>query len=215
MYKLYSAYGTMGLSAHIVLEALDVPYEIHFLDLEANEQKSSNYLKINPNGRVPALILQDGRIIYESSAILVTLADAHPEAGLAPRPEEAQRPEFLQWMFFLTNSLQATMMHALYPDRLVGDVSEDVLDAVRSGALQRVESYLKIIEAHLAKNGPYFLGNKTSVADIHLALTCRALCKTSVSPRNYPHIATFLNKIDALPYVRRACEQENIEGTLA
>ncbi|MDF7673782.1 glutathione S-transferase family protein [Acetobacteraceae bacterium ESL0709] len=215
MYKLYAAYGTMGLPAHITLEALNVPYEIKYLDLAAGEQKSPEYLKINPNGRVPALVLEDGQVIYESSAVLLTLADAHPEAGLSPRLNDPRRPIFLQWMFFLTNSLQDAMLNSHYPARLVGDVSEEVSGIVSKGAMRQAKHYLEIIEDYLAQHGPYFLGDKVSVADFHFSLCCRALRSSSVPPRSFPHIAGLLDKIDRLPYVQRALKQEHLEGPLA
>lgn len=215
MYKLYAAYGTMGLPVHITLEALKVPYEIKYLDLENNEQKSPEYLKINPNGRIPALVLQNGQVIYESSAILLTLADSHPEARLSPRLDDPQRPVFLQWMFFLTNSLQASMLNSKYPNRLVGDVSEEVLKAVSQGAACCVNRYLDIIDQYLAQNGPYFMGEQVSVADFHFTLCCRAIRDFARPPRSYPHIAKLLDKVDILPYVRTSCLQEHIEGPLA
>lgn len=216
MYKLYAAYGTMGLPVHITLEALKVPYEIKYLDLAAGEQKLPQYLKINPNGRIPALVLEDGQVIYESAAILLTLAESHPEAGLSPRLDDPKRPVFLQWMFFLTNSLQASMLNGLYTFRLLGeDAPQDVLEATSKGAMRQVEGYLKVVEDYLAQHGPYFLGDKVSVADFHFALCCRALKQSHLQPRTFPSIARLLDKLDTLPYVRKALEQEHLEGPLA
>jgi glutathione S-transferase len=72
------------------------------VDRAKNAQKSREYLKINPNGRIPALVDGD-LVLFEAAAIVLHLVDQHPKAGLAPKPGTPERARFYQWMTFLTN----------------------------------------------------------------------------------------------------------------
>src|SRR3954469_3199378 len=105
MIILYSSPSTASLVAHWLLIELDLPHEVRNLDLGAREQKSPEYLRLNPAGVVPTLVL-DGQVICEAAAILMHLADLHANASLAPTPGSAERAQYYQWMFFLANTLQ-------------------------------------------------------------------------------------------------------------
>jgi glutathione S-transferase len=84
MYQLDYFPSNANAARHMVLEELSEKYDLVFVDRTRNEQKSKEYLKINPNGRIPALV--DGELVlFEAVAIILYLVDKHPEAGLAPR----------------------------------------------------------------------------------------------------------------------------------
>ena len=85
------------------------------MDADENEQKSAAYLKINPHARVPILI-EDGRIMYESAAILLYLCETHPESGLMLPVGAPTRTHFLQWLFYLTNTVPEALMNWRHPD---------------------------------------------------------------------------------------------------
>src|SRR6201988_4904188 len=103
-----------------VLEELGLSYDLVLGDRAKNAQKSQDYLKINPNGRIPTLVDGD-LVLFEAAAIVLHLVDQHPEAGLAPKVGTPARAKFYQWMTFLTNSLQEELMIWQYPERLTGD----------------------------------------------------------------------------------------------
>ena len=97
--KLYWAPRTRSLRALWVLEEAGVPYERVRLDLSAGEQKSAEFRAINPMAKVPALT--DGTLaVAESGAICAYVAEAHPEAGLAPPVGDPARGRYLRWLFF-------------------------------------------------------------------------------------------------------------------
>jgi glutathione S-transferase len=190
------------------IEELGQPYELVLVDRAKNAQKSRDYLKINPNGRIPTLV--DGELVlFEAAAIVLHLVDKHPEAGLAPKVGTPERAKFYQWMTFLTNSLQEELMIWQYPDRLAG-TDAAAAEIVKRGAEKRAEAFLDVIEQHLKANGPLFLGQTLSAADFYLVMLARWARPMADPPRSRPSIATLLDKVSALPAVRRAYGREGV-----
>ena len=208
MYQLHYFPSNANAAPHMVLEELNQNYDLVLVDRAKNAQKSKDYLKINPNGRIPTLV--DGDLVMsEAAAIVLHLVDKHPEAGLAPKVGTPERAKFYQWMTFLTNSLQEELMIWQYPDRLTGtDVA--ATEVVRRGAEKRAGAYLDVIERHLKANGPLFLGETLSAADFYLVMLARWARPMANPPRSRPSIATLLDKVSALPAVRRAYKLEGV-----
>src|SRR6201988_49402 len=171
MYQLHYFPSNANAAPHMVLEELGQKYDLVLVDRASNAQKSKEYLKINPNGRIPTLV--DGKLVlFEAAAIVLHLVDQHPEAGLAPKVGTPERARFNQWMTFLTNSLQEELMIWQYPDRLAG-ADAGAAEVVKRGAENRAEAYLDVIERHLKANGPLFLGEKLCAADFYLVMLAR------------------------------------------
>jgi glutathione S-transferase len=208
MYQLHYFPSNANAAPHMVLEELGQDYELELVDRAGNAQKSRDYLKINPNGRIPTLVDGD-LVLFEASAIVLHLVDQHPEAGLAPKVGTPARAKFYQWMTFLTNSLQEELMIWQYPERLAG-TDAAASDIVRRGAEKRAEAYLDVIEQHLKANGPLFLGETLSAADFYLVMLARWARPMTNPPRSRPNIARLLDKVSVLPSVRRAYEREGV-----
>src|ERR1700757_1937027 len=192
----------------MVLEELGLSYDLVLVDRAKNAQKSNDYLKINPNGRIPTLVDGD-LVLFEAVAIVLHLVDQHPEAGLAPKVGTPERAKFYQWMTFLTNSLQEELMIWQYPDRLTGDDAA-ATEAVKRGAETRAGAYLDVIERHLKEHGPLFLGETLSAADFYLVMLARWARPMASPPRSRTNIARLLDMVTALPSVRRAYEREGV-----
>jgi glutathione S-transferase len=209
MHQLHYFPSNANAAAHMVLEEIGQKYELVLVDRAKNAQKSKEYLKINPNGRIPVLV--DGDLVmFEAAAIVLHLVDQHPEANLAPKVGTSERARFYQWMMFLTNSLQEELMIWQYPDRLTGtDVA--ATEIVRGGAERRAGAYLDVIEQHLKANGPLFLGETLSAADFYLVMLARWARPMSNPPRSRPNVARLLDMVTALPAVRRAYASEGVE----
>src|SRR6202023_3085932 len=155
----------------MLLEEIGVKYGLVLVDRVNNAQKSKAYLKINPNGRIPTLV-DDNLIVCEAAAIVLHLVDQHAEAGLAPKFGTPERAKFYQWLTFPTNSLQEELMIWQYPDRLAGS-DASAADVVKRGAEARANTFLDVIEDHLAANGPLFPGNRLSAIDFYLVMLSR------------------------------------------
>jgi glutathione S-transferase len=208
MYKLHYYPANANVAPHMILEEIGIEYDLHFVDRTKNAQKSPEYLKINPNGRIPAL--EDRSLILnEAAAIVLHLIDNHPEAGLAPKLGTLERARFYQWLIFLTNSLQEELMVWQYPER-VGGEDLAAIEVIKRGVEARAGNFLDVIENHLKSNGPLFLGNALSAADFYFVMLARWARPMANPPRSRPHIAKLLDRMTALPSVRRAYEREGI-----
>ena len=171
MYQLHYFPANANAAPHMLLEELGVKYDLLLVDRAKNAQKSKEYLKINPNGRIPALVDKD-LVMFEAAAIVLHLVDQHPDKGLAPKIGTPERAKFYQWLTFLTNSLQEELMIWQYPDRLAGDDAAATA-VVKRGAEARASTFLDVIEDHLKANGPLFLGDKLSAVDFYLVMLAR------------------------------------------
>lgn len=212
MYLLHYFPSNANAAPHMVLEELGQQYELVLVDRAKNAQKSEDYLKLNPNGRIPALV--DGDLVmFEAAAIVLHLVDRHPEAGLAPKMGTPERAKFYQWMTFLTNSLQEELMIWQYPDRLTG-ADAAATEVVKNGAEKRAGAYLDVIERHLKANGPLFLGEVLSAADFYLVMLARWARPMVNPPRSRPHIAKLLDMVSTLPAVRRAYKRECVNDEI-
>jgi glutathione S-transferase len=208
MYQLHYFPANANAAPHMVLEELGAKYELLLVDRTRDAQKSREYLKINPNGRIPTLV--DKRLVLsEAAAIVLHLVDQHPDAGLAPKIGTPERAKFYQWLTFLTNSLQEELMTWQYPERLA-DKDSAAAEVVKRGAEARASTFLDVVEDHLRANGPLFLGNELSAVDFYLVMLSRWARPMNKPPRSRPNIAKLLDKVTPLPSVRRAYEREGI-----
>lgn len=208
MYQLHYFPANANAAPHMVLEELGAKYELLLVDRTKDAQKSREYLKINPNGRIPTLI-DNKLVLSEAAAIVLHLVDQHPDAGLAPKVGTPERAKFYQWLTFLTNSLQEELMTWQYPERLAGNDAAATA-VVKRGAEARASTFLDVIEDHLKANGPLFLGNRLSAADFYLVMLSRWARPMAKPPRSRPNIANLLDKVTALASVRRAYAREGI-----
>ncbi len=206
MYQLYLGSSTAGFAPHILLREIGADFELAFLDVDAGEHREAPYLAINPFGRIPALVT-DGRAMAESAAICLWLADRHPDAGLAPAPDAAERTDYLQWMLFLASTLHGALMPYFYPQRYITDGNER---AVKDAAERRAGEWFMHVEQHLAKNGPYLLGDAFSAADIYLFMLVRWGRHFQSTPASLPALGAFAQRMLARATVRDAFAAEGI-----
>ena len=161
-YKLYGRPGSGSLAVQIALEEIGAPYERIWVSNEATEV--ARFRAINPTGRVPALMLPDGTVMFESAAVLIHLALSYPKAGLAPLPGTSRHAAFLQWMAFLSANLYEAALRVYYSTRYSTRGEADA-QAIRDQGAADYDSYLALISKGL---GPYVLGGSYSIADVYL-----------------------------------------------
>lgn len=206
MLKLFYSPGAASLVVHWLLIELDVPHELRLLDFATREHKSADYLKINPNGVVPTLLV-DGEPVYEAAALVMHLADAYPAAGLAPPLGSVQRAHYYQWLLHLANTMQPLFRNWFYPDEAAG---ADNADAVKECARARIESCWARIDAHLAANGPWLLGETMSAADFHLTMLMRWSRNMPKTALDWPHLASLAARMKARPSFKQLYEIEQL-----
>ena len=164
MYTLYWNHGSASITAHMALEESGAPYTLKFVDMDKGEHKSPEYLKMNPNGKVPTLLIDNKRIMFETAAIASYIADRHPQSGLAPSIDDPARVPYAQWLFHISNSVQPLYFMFYYPERHTADPAGH--DAVKTQATKMIGEAWGRIDAALAKNGPYLAGDRFSAADL-------------------------------------------------
>ncbi|HET8765209.1 MAG TPA: glutathione S-transferase, partial [Rhodanobacter sp.] len=132
MYTLYYAPGSANLVVHLALIEIGARYELRKIDIEKGEQRTPEYLAINPLGVVPTLIV-DGTAHTEAASLAMLLAERHPDAHLAPAVGGAQRADYLQWMFYLANNLQPLFRQWFFPADHLPEAAESLKQASRIG----------------------------------------------------------------------------------
>lgn len=212
MYKLYFFPGNANLAPHMMLEELGVDYELVLVDRNQNAQKSAEYLRLNPTGRIPVLIDGD-LVLYETAAICLHLVDRHPQAGLAPEVGTVERAEFYKWLIYLTNTLQAELLTYFYPERLAADAN--AIEQVKAHAETRVGGMLDLVEQTLAGHGaPYLLGERYSAVDPYLLMLSRWTRMMHKPARSRPKLGAYLNRLITRPAIQRAFTQEGLVDPL-
>lgn len=204
--QLYYAPGAASMLVHWLLIELEVPHALHLVDTAAGAQKRPEYLALNPNGVVPTLV-HGGVPMHESAALAMTLADEHPQAGLAPTPGSALRPTYNQWMFHLANAVQPLFRLWWYPHEAAGQAQSD---AVRAHVAPRIEAAWARIDAHLEGNGPYLLGQTLSAADFYLTMLMRWSRNMPRPATAWPQLAALAARLKARPSWKRVCEAEGL-----
>jgi glutathione S-transferase len=206
MDQLYYAPGAASMLVHWLLIELGVPHELRLVDTAAGAQKRPEYLALNPDGVVPTLV-HDGVPMFEAAALAMTLADRHPQAGLAPAPGDASRPAYHQWMFHLANMVQPLFRQWWYPQEPAG---AEHADAVRAHVAPRIEAAWSRIDAHLAAGGPFLLGDTPCVADFYLAMLMRWSRNMPRPATDWPRLAAHAQRIAARPSFRVLYEREGL-----
>jgi len=208
MYQLYYYPGNANLAPHILLEEIGADYELVLVDRNKNEQKSPEYLKLNPAGRIPVLVDGD-LVLYETAAICLHLADRHAGVGLAPALGSNERAEFYKWLVYLTNTVQAELLLYFYPERLADDAAAAA--QIKTHAESRTGDMLDLIEATLAAGtGPFLLGAQYRAVDPYLLMLCRWTRGMHNPARNRPHLGRFLETVMARPATQRAFAAEGL-----
>jgi glutathione S-transferase len=214
MIKLHYYPGNASFTPHVLLHEIGVPFELHLVQRQQGAHKQPDYLKLNPNGLIP--VLQDGELVlYETAAICLHLADTHPGAALAPPLGSAERAHFYKWLAWLTNTLQAMLIHYFYPERLVDDGDAGAALQVKRHAQAKIGAMLEQLDAQLASHGaPWLLGEHYSAADAYAFMLCRWTRGFDASlgrpARDHPHIATHLRRVLVRPAVQKVFAAEEL-----
>ncbi|GFE82743.1 glutathione S-transferase [Steroidobacter agaridevorans] len=189
-YTLYYSPGSASLAVHWMLIELGVPFEAKLVSIDAGAQKSPEYLRVNPTGRIPTLIV-DGKAHGESAGLLMLLAERHPEKKFAPSPGAPGRADWLEMMIFLANTVLPAKRDWFYA-QTDGDPAD--ADAVKALARRRIEGAWDRLDAHLADGRTYIMGSELTAADFLATMVMRW-------SRNMPRPATAWKNL--APYIHR------------
>ena len=204
MLKLYYAPETCALASHIALEQAGADYEAIRIDFSTNQENSPEYLQINPKGRVPALVTDQG-ILTETPAILQYVAQSFPEAGLAPLDDPFQMARMNAFNSYLCSTVHVAHAHRVRGYRWADDPA--AIEAMKKKVPQSVGDAFAIIEADL--EGPWVLGERYSVCDIYLFTVSRWLEGDGVNPEEQlPRVADHRARMSQIPAAAKALADE-------
>ena len=206
MIELYYSPGAASLVVHWLLIDLGLPHRLHLLDFAKREQKDPSYLAINPAGVVPTLVL-DGRPVTEAAAIVMHLADLHPQAKLAPAVASPERAGYYQWMFFMANTLQPAYRAWFYPEEPAG---ADQAEAAKAQARARIEAAWSQAAAHLERSGPYLLGEAPCAADFMMTMLMRWSRNMPRPAHSWTSLADHARRMKARPSFRELYAREGL-----
>ena len=204
MLKLYYTPNSCAVATHLALEHSGSAYQIHKLDFSKGEQRSPEYLAVNPKGRVPALITEHG-VLTENPAILTYLAQRFPAAKMMPLDDLWQ---FAQAQAF--NSYLASTVHVAHAHRYRGARWSDdaaAIESMRIKVPQTMKACFDQIENDFFK-GPFVLGDDYSVCDMYLFTITQWLEADEVDVNWFPKVAAHRRWMLANPVVQKVLQSQ-------
>jgi glutathione S-transferase len=202
MLKLYYSPGACALGSHIALEESGADFELSRVDLRQGEQKTPEYLAVNPVGSTPALVTDEG-ILTENLVIMGYIAQTHPEAKLADVKSSFWFGKMQAFNGYLASSLHPAVGKALFArPPLEGEA--------RDAAIEFAMSKYRMVEDTLFK-GPWAMGDNYTVADGYLLVFTRWAKQAGLlDPARFPKLNDHLTRMQARPAVQRAMTTEGI-----
>lgn len=225
-YILYYSPDSANLIVRMALQEADVAYEARLVDRSRGEQRSSEFLRLNPQGLLPVLVHRRATthsnngsvadtVLFETAAICLYLIDRHPLLG--PGINHDGRGDLYRWLFYISNTLHADLRIRFYAERYMGDRDAGHL---RDMVSERILGHLQLLDRHIAAhNGIWMLDSGFSALDLYLGVCCRWLM---LYPAGYPvainqvssntHVWRLLTALEKRPAVARACNAEWIKA---
>ncbi|RAH98240.1 glutathione S-transferase [Acuticoccus sediminis] len=203
MLTLFTAPGTCALATHIALAEASADYALRRVKFAENEQRSPEYLTINPLGRVPALVTPDGALT-ETPALLVFVAQTHPTARLAPLSDPVAFAKLQSFNSYLASTVHVAHAHRPRASRWADDAA--AIEAMRAKVPETMTAAFTLIENAL--EGPWVLGEQYSVSDGYLFTLTRWLASDSVDVENFPKVKAHHDRMAERPAVKRALAEE-------
>ncbi len=199
MMKLYYATGTCALASHIALEEAGAEYSTVKLSFATNEQRSPEYLAINPKGRVPSLVTDRG-ILTETPAMLAFIAQSFPKAKLAPIDDPFGFAEVQAFNNYLCSTVHINHAHRPRGTRWADDTA--AVEAMKKKVPETMTDSFDLIENKMMK-GPWVMGDTYTVCDPYLFTIAGWLESDSVDIARFPKVKAHRDRMAARPAVSR------------
>ena len=211
--KLYFAPGACSFVPHSMLEASGAPFEASLVKIHKNEQKSREYLAVNPRGQVPALETGgEGATINQIVAIVLYLDAQFPQARFLPAAGAA-RAKALETLAWMNNTVHPTFTHFFMPDKFVeGDDAQAAMRAFNKALYAtQLEEIQAMVDAMHEAGRVYLSGDSFGPLDAYALTLLRWGGFTGLDPRRLPVLWSHVQTIAQLPAVARAIERERLQ----
>lgn len=206
MLKLYYAANSCALATHIVLEEVGADYSTQRIDFAKEQQKSPEFLKINPKGRVPALVTDRG-ILTETPAMLVYVAQSFPTARLAPMDDPFAFARMQSFNSYLCSHLHVAHAHRMRGHRWVDADDAHSIAAMKRKVPETVGDAFEMIERDMLK-GPWVMGDTYTICDPYLFTLAQWMEKDGVDLARVPRVVDHRRRVSERPAVKRAIAEE-------
>lgn len=205
--KLFFAPGACSFVPHAMLELAEVAFEPQMVKLHKGEQRSPEYLALNPRGQVPVLVDGD-EVVTQIVAILLYLDEKLPMAGILP-PAGLERARALQVLTWMNNTVHPTFTHVFMPHKFTDD--EAAQKAIREFGAARYRELLGEIEALAAKAAPWMVGARPGALDAYALTLLRWGGYAGINPVDFAATWELVQRFAELPGVARAIEREKLQ----
>ncbi|WP_299292852.1 glutathione S-transferase family protein [uncultured Tateyamaria sp.] len=206
--ELFVAPNTCARVATIALEEIGVPFETTLIRTAANQQNSPEFLKINPKGKVPALLI-DGAPLTENVAILSWLAATYPEAHLLPETDD-QLAALKQTadLAFWAGTVHPVVTRIAMPMKMIPDAAQS-FEIVRPKGVEDMNKIMKMIDTRL-QDGPWWYGETWSIVDGYLYWVWGRITGVGYDGTAFPNVQKHFELSNARPAVQRAMAREEV-----
>jgi glutathione S-transferase len=204
MLRLFYAPNSCALASHIALVEAGADYETVRLDLDAGDQRKSDYLAVNPNGRVPAL-MTDGGILTETPAILAFVAQSYPQKRLAPLDDPFAFAQVQAFNSYLCSTLHIAHAHRMRGYRWADDPA--AIAEMQRKVPQSVSECYALVEHKMFK-GPWVMGAAYTICDPYLFTFAQWLEADGVDPARLPKVSEHRRRMSERAQVRKAIAEE-------
>jgi glutathione S-transferase len=201
MLTFYYAPGTCALASHLALEFSGAPYEAKRLDFKQQQQRTPEYLKINPKGRVPALVTDRG-VLTETPAVLQYIAQSFPQGALAPVDDVFLLAKVNEFNSYLCSTVHVNHAHKGRGYRWVDAADNAAIEAMKKKVPDTMAESFTLIEEQMLK-GPWVLGERFSTSDLYLYTLTRWLEGDGVAVSRFPKVADHMRRMEAKPQVQK------------
>lgn len=204
MLKLYYAPGSCALASHITLEEVGAPYSAERLNFKDNQQNSAEYLKINPKGRVPALVTDSG-VLTETPAILAFLAQSFPKAKLAPFDDPFAFAQVQSINSYLCSTVHVAHAHKGRGYRWATE--ETSFSDMKRKVPETMTACFALIERNILK-GPWVMGEQYTICDPYLYTIAGWLEGDGVDLAKLPKVAAHYKRMEERPAVQTVLAEQ-------
>lgn len=206
MLKLFYAAHTCSLATHIVLEEAGADYTTVRIDFSREQQKSADYLKVNPKARVPALVTDRG-ILTETPAMLVYVAQSFPAAKLAPMDDAFAFAEVQAFNSYLCSHLHVAHAHRMRGHRWVDANDKAAIAAMQRKVPESVGEAFAMVEREMLR-GPWVMGERYTICDPYLFTLAQWLEADGVDPARIPKVIDHRRRMSERAAVKKAIADE-------
>jgi GST-like protein len=193
---LYGAAASGSVAVEATLTLLGLPYQLIEGATWAEAAARDRVAPANAMRQIPTLVLPGGEVMTESAAILIYLADRHPEARLAPAADDPLRRQFLRWMLYVSSAIYS--LHWIKPDVKRIGAPDGARDAVVDAIHERIAFCWAHMDSQLTP-GRYLLGDELTVLDVYVAVISRFGPWRERFYEAAPRMAEVIRRVDAEP----------------